>query len=153
MTTRKKKSSMQDYLAKNAEAFVSSEAVDGSESPIQLPKPKKNPPETKESTFTGFSMDISNECDFDEGIELVTPTPKPTQGRKLDVPISTSNTDLQNPAKSILEEIEVEKTSESKYMTLYLKKDTINKLKKEAKKKNISASKLVNIILDKVLDA
>ena len=41
MTTRKKKSSMQDYLAKNAEAFVSSEAVDGSESPIQLPKPKK----------------------------------------------------------------------------------------------------------------
>lgn len=65
----------------------------------------------------------------------------------------TNNEETSAASKgSILDEIQIEKASESKYVTYYLKKDTINKLKKEAKSKNISSSKLLNLILEKVLD-
>lgn len=65
----------------------------------------------------------------------------------------TNNKETSAVSKgSILDEIQIEKASESKYVTFYLKKDTINRLKKEAKSKNISSSKLLNLILDKVLD-
>lgn len=64
------------------------------------------------------------------------------------------NNEETNPASkgNILDEIQIEKSSESKYVTYYLKKDTINKLKKEAKIRNVSSSKLLNLILEKVLD-
>lgn len=161
MATKKKTGSMQHYLAKNAEAFVSHEAVVESTESSQT---KISHSEVKESGFGAFDMDNFDKFYAEDYLPISTPTP--TQPSRLDIPISTSGSDLQNvkqhkellpavqtPAKSILEEIEVEKTSESKYVTLYLKKDTITKLKKEAKRKNISASRLANIILDKVLDA
>jgi len=41
--------------------------------------------------------------------------------------------------------------SKSKYMTIYLKESIITKLKKEAKSRNMTTSKLIATILDKML--
>lgn len=68
-------------------------------------------------------------------------------------PLDDTNDEITSTSsKSILDEITPEKSSKSKYMTIYLKEDLINNIKKHAKSKNMTTSKLISIILGKVLE-